>query len=143
MSYKESRISFLLLGIYKMQQSVPPAQDYTYPVLLSLGLSWCSRNKQRFFKWDSVSRKHIVMGQHSLRYMQLESCVLCVPLLFTLRTLLRVISVKHKSYHTVHMLKTLQCPFLHPTSWSKQAIYLTRVLKNEFSISNSRCFNLR
>lgn len=64
----------------KCINKVSPNQDYSYAVLLSLGLSRSSCSRQRslfFFKWDSASRKHSFVGQHSSRHMQVErvSCV--------------------------------------------------------------------
>ena len=60
-------------------------------------------------KQDSVPRKLVVKSQHGSWHMQLESYVLCVPLLCTLHTVLGVISVKHESYHTVPLLQWPSC----------------------------------
>lgn len=142
MGYKNSRISFLLLGSHKTQQSVPPIQDYTYSVLLTVGLSWSSHGRQRFFKWDSASRKHSVMGHQSVRYMRLE-VVSCVSPYYSPSIHFSGLSPWNTNLIILSICLHPSMPLLHPTSESQQAAYLTHVLKNKFSISNSRCFILR
>lgn len=104
--------SFFYWKFMDANSRVALAQCYSYSVLLSLGLWWSYAAGRDCGL--CLQKKNLVMDQHSSSHMQVRSYTLCVTFLCSLHTQLSWWFLWNISYHTTHLLKTLQCPFSIP-----------------------------